>query len=138
MFLRRAACDVSVLWLTSCLTPVEPTPVSAVATIVSVSPTASGSELPNASFFATDIKITNSSTTRIFVATPPPFVEKLVNQKWTFAYAASAGTLGSALPIDPSGSLTLRFSVSYVKGSSPAYPLVEHVRGLYRVHYRLA
>jgi hypothetical protein len=122
----------------SCLTPLEPTPQSDIVTITPVNASTLGAELPSGSFFRADILIANKSQRFVYVDANRRFLEKLIDQKWMYAYGDTEGNFIGSTPLSPSGSSTFAFSVAMVKNSGPARPLVEHVRGVYRVHYRLA
>jgi hypothetical protein len=122
----------------SCLTPMEPTPQSDIVTITPVNASTLGAELPSGSFFRTDILIANKSQRIVYVDANRRFLEKLVDQKWIYAYGDTEGNFIGPTSLSPSGKATFAFSVAMVRNSSPARPLVEHIRGVYRVHYRLA
>lgn len=122
----------------SCLTPLEPTPQSDTITITPVNASTLGAELPSGSFFRAEILIANKSQRIVYVDANRRFLEKLVDQKWMYAYGDTGGNFISPTRLNPSGSSTFAYSVTMDKGSTPARPLVEHIRGLYRVHYRIA
>jgi hypothetical protein len=136
--LRLAGAAIAALLSVSCLEPVQPTPVSDVVTIGAVDPTVFGTEKSGSSFFLIDIRISNKSARRIFVDDTERFVEKLVDQKWVYAYGPTTGQFRPAASVGAQRGLVFSQRIANVKGSEPFYPLLVHVRGLYRIHFRLA
>ena len=110
----------------SCLEPVAPTPTSKDFAIVPLPAAVAG--------FNLDFSVRNTSTQRIYIDATDLFVEKLVDQKWRFAY----GPLNA--PFEPNGSVDPAKSYVFLLGVIPneSTPLLKNLRGVYRIHVGLS
>lgn len=135
--IRRIGVALSGLIATACLQPVEPTPTSADFSIVPIPASTTSSGFRNGEFFSLEISVRNTSSREIFVDAKNLFVEKLIDQKWRHAYGAVDATFATNGSVDPSKRYVFILTVLTSDGGGP-YPLLENMRGVYRVHVGLS
>jgi hypothetical protein len=134
---RRIVAVLSGLIATACLQPVEPTPKSPDFNIVPIPTSTMSSGFRNGEFFSLEISVRNTSSRKIFVDTKNLFVEKLIDQKWRHAYGAVGVPFAANGSVDTSKSYLFLLTVLTTDGGGP-YPLLENMRGVYRVHVGLS
>ena len=122
----------------SCLEPVEPTPHSSEVVIDPAKPSVPGFELTGGSFFGPALSIRNTSQQPIYVDVERFFVEKLIDQKWQYAYSTGSPPFRSTVALAPAKSQVMIATVSAPKSEGAKYPLLLHLRGVYRVHLSIA
>jgi len=109
----------------SCLDSIPTTPTSKDFAIVPLSPRGA---------FNLDISVRNTSSQRIYIDAQNLFVEKLVDQKWVFAYGPKN------VRFNPNGNVDPAKSYVFLLGVVPddSTPLLKNLRGVYRVHVGLS
>ena len=128
---KRRLAFSTLLAVVGCLEPIEPAPDSA----LSISPQIEAVSIERQAYaysFSLPLHVRNSGTRAVMIDLFYRRTEKLVDQKWQLA-AESAPTNLSRV-IGPNETTLIQYVVTYQRGTS--YPLLEHVRGLYRVGLR--
>jgi hypothetical protein len=126
------------LVLGSCLEPLEPTPVSQLVTIAPVSPFTRGFETEIMTRFEINIGLQNHGTRTIYLDGAYYRLEKLVDQKWVVARETTASSFQAVRTILPGQRVTRSYVILYNRVTASDDVLLSHVRGLYRLHFRLA
>ena len=134
----KAALALLLLGWVSCLEPVEPTPTSNEVTILAAFGTTNGFESDQVTSFATQLDFVNKSSRPIYVDGTRIFFEKLVDQKWRYAAVDDRRTVNQVFLMEPLATRSLQASVLSVKGSTTEVPILDHIRGVYRAHVRVA
>ena len=122
----------------ACLDTVEPTPRSSIVTIESAWASTMRNENESAVSFNIPIQIRNLTTRQLFLDANNRTLEKLVDQKWVVAIAPQ-GNFTLSRTINPSQQITFNYSYVYFRNSaSPPPPILENVRGVYRIRFNLS
>ena len=122
----------------SCLESIEPTPTSAVVSIVPANGSVTGAQTDAFTRFMMPLVITNTGSRPVYLDLGYRRAEKLVDQKWELALEQSAGNFVSVRILNPGRTVTINYVVAYERGSSPPLPLLDHIRGLYRMRLRFS
>ncbi|HKY97791.1 MAG TPA: hypothetical protein VJL35_08030 [Gemmatimonadaceae bacterium] len=120
----------------ACLDTIEPTATSPAVAITTVS--ADGRELDQRRLVGAGFAIENTGTRRIYIDRNYFRLEKLVNQRWELA-AQDIGPFSPGLAGLAPGRTTFT-SKNFIHdpaGVTPL-PMIEHVRGLYRMGFRIS
>jgi hypothetical protein len=129
---------MSLLTTTSCMEPVEPTPTSTLLSIDPLNLYTSASQTETTSTFHMELRIRNRGARDIYLDGDYRRLEKLVDQKWKLATERDNFPFASVRVIRASQSASVSYVMVYVRGTSPETVLLENVRGLYRVGFRLS
>ena len=129
------ACLVASL---ACMEAIEPTPASALVSIVPANGYVTGEQSDTFTRFLMPLVISNRGARAIYLDLGYRRAEKLVDQKWELAVEQTAGDFVSVRILGPGRTLTINQVIAYQRGSSPALPLLEHIRGLYRIRLRFS
>ncbi|HEX6573534.1 MAG TPA: hypothetical protein VF042_01070 [Gemmatimonadaceae bacterium] len=121
---------------TGCLDVIEPTPVSSSVEIVAAK--TSGFELTATNFISASFQITNTGTRALYVDTKYRRLEKLVNQRWELVDEQSPTSLAFSSSLPPNRRIVASYSLVHDRNGRSGSPLLEHVRGLYRLRFRIA
>ena len=134
--LLKAAFGFTVLLSSSaCLDTLEPTPTSAAVAITTIS--ADGRELDRRRLVGAGFVIENTGTRRIFIDRNYFRLEKLVNQRWELAAEQDGPFTTTLAGLGPGR--TAFTSKNFVHDpAGTEFPLIEHVRGLYRMRFRIS
>jgi hypothetical protein len=137
--LRSASPALGVLLIASlsCLEPAEPTPVSPDVRIEASFGTVNGFESDQVSSFAAQLTIVSTSSRPIFVDGSRIFFEKLVDQKWKYAAPDDRRTFNSIFVLEGGAARGVEASVLYVRSTGNELSILDHIRGVYRAHFRL-
>ena len=134
--LRLALGATALLSGGACLDTIEPTPISADVAITTVS--ADGRELDQRRLVGAGFSIENTGTRRIYIDRNYFRLEKLVNQRWQLA-AEQDGPFSTGL-VGLAPGRTVFTSKNFIHDPAAViqFPLIEHVRGLYRMRFRFS
>ena len=134
--LKLALGITALLSSSACLDTLEPTPTSTAVAITTLS--ADGRELDQRRLVGAGFSLENTGTRRIFIDRNYFRLEKLVNQRWKLA-AEQDGPFNPALTGLAPGRTTFT-SKNFVHDPAAVtqFPLIEHVRGLYRMRFRIS
>jgi hypothetical protein len=83
-------------------------------------------------------RVQNTGSRTIFLDRIYTRAEKLIDQEWELAIETPEAAFASVRTLLPNQSTTFTYRVNYVRGSLPAAPYLEHLRGLYRVRLRFS
>jgi hypothetical protein len=131
---KLVALALAAFYCVGCMNAMEPTPVSSSVKIVAYE--ATGVELATTNIISVDIDISNTGTREIFVDMDYRRLEKLVNQRWVLASENTVEPtplLVRLRPLDTQG-VTHTFIHDPRTGTEP---LLTHMRGVYRVGFRI-
>jgi hypothetical protein len=129
---------MSLVTTTSCMEPVEPTPTSTLLSIDPLNLYTTGSQTESNSTFHMELRIRNKGSRDIYLDGDYRRLEKLVDQRWKLATERDNFPFASVRVIRASQSVSIPYSMVYLRGSSPGTVLLENLRGLYRVGLRLS
>ena len=122
----------SLLALSACLEPIEPTPDSSPLSITPAVEAVSVEKVEqNVYSFSLSLRVRNTGTRNVYVDLFYRETDKLIDQKWEVA-AESPGSNLFRL-VGPGQTQQILHVVTYPPGR---YPLFDNVRGLYRVGLR--
>ena len=139
--MRTAAIAAGVFFVlssVSCMESIEPTPKSAVMSIVPANGYVTGDQTETFTRFLMPLVITNTGSRPVYLDLGYRRAEKLIDQKWELAIEQSAGNFVSVRIINPGRTVTINYVVAYQRGSTPPLPLLDHIRGLYRMRLRFS
>ena len=134
--LLRLALGTVLLSSAACLDSIEPTPISPAVSITTVS--ADGRELDQRRLVGAGFSIENTGTRRIYIDRNYFRLEKLVNQRWQLA-AEQIGPFSPGLAgLAPGRTVFTSKNFIHDPAAVTQFPLIEHVRGLYRMGFRIS
>lgn len=119
-----------------CLDSMEPAPASAQVSIFPLKEAALAVPSRTGYTFSMTLIVTNTGSRTIYVDQIYRRTEKLVDQKWELAVESPTAPVGLTRVIGPLQTQSMPYVVTYVPGTD--FPLLEHMRGLYRVGLRMA
>jgi len=122
----------SLLAMSGCLEPIEPTPDS---TPLSITPAVEAVSVEkvqeNVYSFSIALRVKNNGASNVYVDLFYRETDKLIDQKWEIAAENSASTFFRL--VGPGQTQQILHVVTYSQGS---HPLLDRVRGVYRVGLR--
>ena len=136
--IRLLVTSVAAAGSMSCIQSAEPTPSS---TLIKVDPERTAVHITNTqytSFFEVPVHFTNTSSQVIYIDAPYRAVEKLIDQKWKLATENSPPPFSSTSTLAPGRETRYTVIVSFNPQQTSATPLLEDLRGLYRIRFRMA
>ena len=136
--LAKVAIAIGLCTTLGCLDTMEPTTVSQYVSIESLN--ASGVELALTNVVTATIRIRNTGTQQVFIDTGYRRLEKLVDQRWEVANeSVSPGNVFRANNpgLGTNRVSTVSYSAVYDRSKGDT-ALLAHVRGVYRLGFRMA
>ena len=134
--LRVVLTVTALLSSVACLDTLEPTATSAAVTITTLS--ADGRELDQRRLVGAGFSIENTGTRRIYIDRNYFRLEKLVNQRWQLA-AEQTGPFSPGLTgLAPGRSTFTSKNFIHDPAAVIQFPMIEHIRGLYRMGFRIS
>ena len=115
----------------ACLDPIEPTPESWPLWITPAVQAVTIQEVKNLYTISVSLRVRNNGERTVYVDLRYRETDKLKDQKWEVAAESAPSDLFRA--IEPGQTQQILYVLSYPPGR---YPLLENVRGLYRVGLR--
>ena len=133
--LRISAAALGALACTGCLDSMEPTRISSVISIDPLNATAA--ELPATNILHANFRVSNRGAQRLFVDNGYRRLEKLVRQQWRLVDEREGTLVAPIVPVEPNRFAAVAYSIGYDIGSIARQPLLQNLRGVYRVRYRI-
>ena len=122
----------------SCMEAIEPTPESTLLSIDPADGSVRGTQSDSMTRFLMPLVIRNKGSRAIYLDLGYRRTEKLIDQKWELAAETANGNFASIRLLNPGRTVTIDLVVVFRRGSPPAAPLLEHIRGLYRARLRFS
>jgi hypothetical protein len=115
----------------ACLDSIEPTPDSSPLSITPAVGAVPVKKLPNLSTITLSLRVQNRSDRVVYVDLLYRKTDKLIDQKWEVVAESPPSTIFRS--IEPGQTQQILYVLSYEPGR---YPLLEKVRGVYRIGLR--
>jgi len=115
----------------ACLDSIEPTPDSSPLSITPAVGAVPVEKTPNLTTISLSLRVKNDSDRTVYVDLLYRKTDKLIDQKWEVAAESAPSTIFRS--IAPGQTQQILYVLSYPPGR---YPLLEKVRGVYRVGLR--
>ena len=135
---RTVSVALVIVSLAACVQAAEPTPTSDLISVDPERPTTRITQTSTTSFFDMPIHFRNTSGRPIYIDASYRGIEKLIDQKWRVAVENNPSPFSSTAFLLPGRETRFSVTVFFNPKNAGSTPLLEDMRGLYRVRFRVA